>query len=194
MNTRDPRTDGRRSDGADEGSRVPPLAAAAIAGGVLLLSGLISRRYSPDPSHPDIRRWYKRLDKPGYKPPDPVFGAAWPVLNTVMSVGAYRLLRAPHSRERDTAVALWALSLALVTTYGKVAFGERSLTGGVVTATALVASCAAYVERAARVDPTAAALGVPITLWSAFGDALTEDLRERNPELDGRDAPGGRGR
>jgi tryptophan-rich sensory protein len=165
------------------------MTAALAVGGVLVLTGLISRRYSPDPTHPGIRRWYDKLDKPGYKPPDPVFGAAWPVLNTLMSVGAYRLLREPESRERDTAVAMWALSLALVTAYGKVAFGERSLTGGVVTATALVAACAAYVERAARVDPLAAALGVPITLWSAFGDALTEDLRERNPELDGRDAP-----
>jgi tryptophan-rich sensory protein len=118
-----------------------------------------------------------------------VFAAVWPVLTTLMSVGAYRLLRTSRTPERDTAVALWATSLALVTAYGKVAFGERSLTGGVVTATALVATCAAYVERAARVDPTAAALGVPITLWSAFGDALTEDLRERNPGLDGRDAP-----
>ena len=53
----------------------------------------------------------------------------------------------------------------------------------------LVASCAAFVERASRVDPVAAALGVPITAWSAFGDALTEDLRERNPDLDGQDVP-----
>ena len=166
-----------------------PMTAALAVGGGLVLTGLISRRYSPDPTHPGIRRWYDKLDKPGYKPPDPVFGAAWPVLNTLMSVGAYRLLREPESRERDTAVAMWALSLALATAYGKVAFGERSLTGGVVTATALVAACAAYVERAARVDPLAAALGVPITLWSAFGDALTADLRERNPEPDGRDAP-----
>lgn len=166
-----------------------PLVAALTVGGVLLASGLISRRYSPDPSHPDIRRWYKRLDKPGYKPPDAVFGAGWPVLNTLMSAGAYRLLRAPHSPERDAAIGLWVLSMALVTTYGKVAFGDRNLTGGVVAATALVASCAAYVERAARVDPIAAVLGVPITAWSAFGDLLTEDLRERNPELDGHDAP-----
>ena len=191
MKRSDSRRGGRRRPGrGDKRSRVSPMAAAAIVGGVWLVSGLISRRYSPDPSHPDIRRWYKRLDKPGYKPPDPVFGAVWPVLTTLLSVGAYRLLRTPQTTERDTAAALWALSLALVTTYGKVAFGERNLTGGVVTATALVASCAAYVERAARVDPIAAALGVPITLWSAFGDALTEDLRERNPELDGRDPSG----
>ena len=189
MSRRDRRKGGKRRAGGGDEERMSPMTAALAVGGVLVLTGLISRRYSPDPTHPGIRRWYDRLDKPGYKPPDPVFGAAWPVLNTLLSVGAYRLLREPQSRERDTAIVLWALSLALVTTYVKVAFGERRLTGGVVTATALVAACAAYVERAARVDPLAAALGVPITLWSAFGDALTEDLRERNPELDGRDAP-----
>ena len=171
------------------GGGLSQVTAALAVGGVLLACGLISRRYSPDPTHPNIRRWYKRLDKPGYKPPDAVFGAAWPVLNTLQSAGAYRLLRAPRSPERDVAIGLWLLSQALVTTYGKVAFGDRNLTGGVVTATALVAACAAFVERAARIDPVAAALGVPITAWSAFGDVLTEDLRERNPALDGHDAP-----
>lgn len=90
---------------------------------------------------------------------------------------------------RDVAIGLWLLSQALVTSYGKVTFGDKSLTGGVVTATALVAACAAYVERAARVDGVAAVLGVPITAWSAFGDMLTEDLRERNPDLDGSEVP-----
>ena len=166
-----------------------PLAAALTVGCVFLGFGLASRRYSPDPSHPDIRRWYGRLDKPGYKPPDAVFGAAWPVLNAMQAAGAYRLLRAPAGAERDAAIALWLLSQALVTAYGKIAFGEKSLTGGVVAATALVAASGAFVERAARVDPVAAALGVPITAWSAFGDALTEDLRERNSDLDGHEVP-----
>lgn len=180
-----------RNDHRDAPRRgLSPLAAALTVGSVLLGCGLISRRYSPDPSHPDIRHWYTRLDKPGYKPPDPIFGAAWPVMNSLQSVGAYRLLRTQGGPERDAAIGLWLLSQALVTTYGKVAFGEKSLTGGVVTATALVAACAAFVERAARIDGVAAALGVPITAWSAFGDVLTEDLRERNRDLDGREVPG----
>jgi hypothetical protein len=32
-------------------------------------------------------------------------------------------------------------------------------------------------------------LGVPFTAWTAFGDIMTEDLRERNPDLDGNDPP-----
>lgn len=179
-----------RDDHQDAPRRgLSPLAAALTVGGVLLGCGLISRRYSPDPSHPDIRRWYKRLDKPSYKPPDPVVGAAWPVVNSLQSAGAYRLLRTPAGPERDVAVGLWLLCQALVTAYGKVAFGDKSLTGGVVTGTALVAASAAFIERAARIDGAAAALGVPHAAWSAFGDVLTEDLRERNPDLDGSEVP-----
>lgn len=65
-------------------------------------------------------------------------------------------------------------------------FGERSLTAAAVDSAVLVAGAAAYVERASRVDRVAAALGVPFAAWSVFGGVMTEDLRERNRDLDGR--------
>ncbi|WP_407526719.1 TspO/MBR family protein [Methylobacterium oryzisoli] len=167
-----------------------PGAALLAVGGALALSGLISRRYSPDPSHPEIRRWYRSLDVPSWKPPDPVFAGGWPVLLGLMSGGAYRLMRHPRSPERDQALALWALTLGLVTAYNKVFFGERSLTGATVEGALVPAAGAAYVARAAAVDGLAAAGGVPLTLWSVFGSALSETLRRRNPDLDGRDPPG----
>ncbi|MBY0296588.1 MAG: tryptophan-rich sensory protein [Methylobacterium sp.] len=166
-----------------------PGAALIAVGGALALSGMISRRYSPDPSHPEIHRWYRSLDVPSWKPPDPVFAGGWPVLLGVMAGGAYRLLRRPRSPERDQAVALAALTLGLVTAYNKVFFGERSLTGATAEGALVTAAGAAFVARAASVDGLAAASGVPLTLWSAFGDALTEDLRRRNPDRDGRDPP-----
>ncbi len=39
------------------GSGLSPATAALIVGGVQVLSGLFSRRYSPDPTHPDIKDW-----------------------------------------------------------------------------------------------------------------------------------------
>lgn len=102
-------------------------------------------------------------------------------------MGAYRLMRAPQSPARDQAIALWALNLALVSGYGKIFFGKRSLSGGLAEGLLIVLTGAAFIERAARVDGIAAATGVPFTLWSAFGSLLTEDMRERNPHLDGRD-------
>ncbi|UEM19735.1 tryptophan-rich sensory protein [Skermanella mucosa] len=163
----------------------PGMAALAV-GGALALSGLFSRRYSPDPTHPEIRDWYDSLEKPAYKPPDPVFGAAWPVLSTLLGVGAYRLMRSAPSPERDAALALWAFDIAVMSGWTKVFFGERSLTAAAVDSAVLVAGAAAYVERASRVDGVAAALGVPFAAWSVFGGVMTEDLRERNRDLDGR--------
>lgn len=177
----------RKRRSADRG--LSPAAAALIVGGVQVLSGLFSRRYSPDPTHPDIRDWYDSLDKPPYKPPDPVFGAAWPVVTTLLGVGAYRLMRQPRSAERDAALALWAANIAMTSGWGKVFFGERSITGATVLGAAMVGGGAAYVERASHVDGFAAVLGVPFTAWTVFGDVMTEDLRERNKDLDGRDPP-----
>jgi translocator protein len=176
-----PREDGSRESG------LSPATAALIVGGVQVLSGLFSRRYSPDPTHPDIRDWYDSLEKPPYKPPDPVFGAAWPVVTTLLGIGAYRLMRQPRSPERDAALALWAFNIAMTGGWTKLFFGERNITGGAVAGAVMIAGGAAYVERASWVDGTAAALGVPFTAWTAFGDIMTEDLRERNPDLDGSD-------
>ena len=102
-----------------------PLVAGGIAGGVLGLSALIGRRNAPDPSHPRIRRWYARLDKPGFTPPDKVFGAVWPVLETLAAVGGYRLLRQPTSPARNASVALWLGNSAMIGGWTELFFRER---------------------------------------------------------------------
>jgi benzodiazapine receptor len=168
----------RRRQGAGAFS---PLAALAIAGGAVALSAFVGRRYSPDRSHPGIDRWYHDLDKPGFTPPDPVFGAVWPVLEALLAAGGYRLLRAPNTPERNVALALWLVNVAMIGGWTKVFFGERSLTGGAVGAAAMIGTGAAYVERASRVDGLAAAAGVPFTAWVAFATVLSEEIRQRNP-------------
>lgn len=152
--------------------------------GALAVSGIVSRRYSPDPTNPGIRRWYKRLDKPAATPPDPVFGAAWPVLLTGLGMGAYRLLLQPDTPARNSAVALAGLTLGLVTAYSKITFGDRDLSAGALESKVLVGVAAAYVVAASETDRTAAALGVPLLLWSSFGTWLTVQLKRRNRALD----------
>ena len=159
-----------------------PWAAIAIAGGAVALSAFVGRRYSPEPSHPDIDRWYHNLDKPSYTPPDPVFGGVWPVLEVLLAVGGYRLLRAEPSPDRDTALALWAFNIAMIGGWTKLFFGERSLAGGSLAAAGMLASSAAYVEFARRVDGWSGAAGVPFTAWLAFATLLSEEVWRRNPE------------
>ncbi|WP_242152752.1 TspO/MBR family protein [Sphingomonas sp. BAUL-RG-20F-R05-02] len=158
-----------------------PLAALAAVGLVLGASAVLGRRNAPDRTHPRIRRWYRRLDKPGFTPPDAVFGAVWPVLETGLAVGGYRLLRQPSGRTRNAAVGLWLLNTAMVGGWTELFFREKRLAASAMASGAMVASSAAYVATAAKVDRPAAAMGVPFVGWLGFATLLAGRIWRDNP-------------
>ena len=155
-------------------------AALAVVAAVLGASAWVGRRNAPDPSHPGIRRWYKRLDKPTYTPPDAAFGAVWPVLEVGLGVGGYRLLRQPASDARNVAVGLWLVNTAMVGGWTEMFFRRKALGASTVASAAMVVSGAGYAVAAARVDRPAAATAVPFVAWLGFATLLAERIRERN--------------
>ncbi len=155
-------------------------AALVVVMGVLGASAVLGRRNAPDPSHPGIRRWYKRLDKPAYTPPDAAFGAVWPVLETGLAVGGYRLLRRPADAPRNLAVGLWLLNTGMVGVWTELFFRRKALGPSAVASAAMIASGAGYVAAAAKVDRTAAATAVPFVAWLGFATVLAERIWERN--------------
>ena len=161
------------------GSLSPLLAIGTVAL-VLGASAIIARRNAPDPSHPGIRRWYRRLNKPGFTPPDAVFGAAWPVLETGLAVGGYRLLRRPSAAARNAAVGLWLLNTAMVGGWTHLFFREKRLGASAVASGAMVATSAAYITTAAKADRPAAAIAVPFVAWLCFATLLAERVWKRN--------------
>ncbi|MET0270060.1 MAG: TspO/MBR family protein, partial [Sphingomonas sp.] len=174
--------------GGDGGGGAPPssdglspLTALGVVGIVLGASAIVGRRNAPDPSHPRIRRWYRRLDKPGFTPPDAAFGAAWPVLEAGLAVGGYRLLRRPAGKARNAAVGLWLLNTAMVGGWTQLFFREKRLGASAIASGAMVASGAAYVATAARVDKPSAAVGVPFVAWLGFAALLAGRIWRDNP-------------
>ena len=105
-----------------------------------------------------------------------------PVLQVLLAIGGYRLMRAAPGRDRDTALALWLFNAAMIGGWTKIFFGERSLAGGSLAAGGMLASGAAYVEFARRVDGVAGAAGVPFAAWLAFATLLSEEVWRRNPD------------
>jgi 2-polyprenyl-6-methoxyphenol hydroxylase-like FAD-dependent oxidoreductase/tryptophan-rich sensory protein len=166
--------------GSPRGGMSPTLA-VAVVGVVLGASAIVGRRNAPDPSHPGIRRWYRRLDKPGFTPPDAVFGAVWPMLETGLAVGGYRLLRRPPGVARNTAVGLWLLNTAMVGGWTQLFFREKRLGASAAASAAMVATGAAYVATAAKVDKPAAAVAVPFVAWLSFATLLADRIRRDNP-------------
>lgn len=158
------------------------LAALAAVSAVLGESAIVGRRNAPDPSHPGIRRWYRRLDKPGYTPPDALFGAVWPVLETGLAVGGYRLLRRPAWGARNAAVGLWLVNTAIVGGWTQLFFREKRLGASAAASGAMAVTGAAYVATAAKVDRPAAAAALPFVAWLAFATLLAERIRRDNPD------------
>jgi len=158
-----------------------PAAALGLVGLVLGASAVLGRRNAPDRTHPTIRRWYRRLDKPDFTPPDAVFGAMWPALEAGLAVGGYRLLRQPSRARRDTAVALWLANSAMIGGWSELFFRRKRLGASVAASGAMLASGAALVATAARVDRTAAVMAVPYVGWLGFATLLAERIRRDNP-------------
>lgn len=174
-------TDTPRPARDTETSGLSPLLAMGVVGLVLGASAIVGRRNAPDPSHPRIRRWYRRLDKPVFTPPDAIFGAVWPLLETGLAVGGYRLMRQSPTPTRNVAVGLWLLNTAMVGGWTALFFREKKLGASAAVSGAMVASGAAYVATAAAVDKPAAAAGVPFVAWLGFATLLAERIWRRNP-------------
>ncbi|MBB3691809.1 tryptophan-rich sensory protein [Sphingomonas sp. BK580] len=175
----------RASEAADAAAADPggwsPVAALGLVGLVLGASAVLGRRNAPDRTHPAIRRWYQRLDKPDVTPPDAVFGAVWPALEVGLAIGGYRLLRRPASGRRNAAVALWLANSAMIGGWSELFFRRQRLGASAAASGAMLASGTALVATAARVDRTAAMTALPYAGWLGFATLLAERIRRDNP-------------
>lgn len=170
---------------ASNGALSPGLSALLVVGAVAG-TAIVSKRYSPTPDHPRIERWYRRLEKPSFTPPDPVIGGGWGIAETLLAAGGYRLMRTPGGSARNLALACWALNFMTIGGWAKLFFGRRDLESSTADVGVELLAAVGYLATAARADGPAAALGVPYALWAAFGALLTERVRDLN---EGRPVP-----
>ncbi|MGA8545983.1 MAG: TspO/MBR family protein [Mycobacterium sp.] len=126
------------------------------------------------------QRWYSRLRKPPYVPPDVVFPVAWTALYTdiaATSAAAIDRLRATgrHDEARNYAVAL-GVNLMLNAAWSWLFFKYRKLGASAVGAAVLTASSADLTRRAAAADSRAGAALLPYPLWSTFATAMASHI------------------
>ena len=124
-------------------------------------------------------RWYRRLDKPRWQPPGPVFGPVWAVhLRPHRGVDARR---ADTRRQRAAPVfVLFGTNLALNLAWTLIFFRGRSPLAAGVEIVVLEGTTVALVVRAWSVSRLAGLLLVPYAFWIAFATALTWAIWARN--------------
>jgi len=157
-----------------------PLLAAGLALGAVTTALIVGGRASPTPDHPRTRTWYKRLTKPAFTPPSPVYAVAWTGIQASLAYGGYRLLRADPSPERTTALLLWSGNQVGIAGWSEVFFGQRAPGWGTLASAALGANAVGHVAAASRVDTTSARLGIPLIAWVGFATLLSEEIWRRN--------------
>jgi benzodiazapine receptor len=131
-----------------------------------------------------IPTWYRTLRKPGWNPPDAVFGPVWTVLYTFVALAAWLVRGGMSSPERATtgtaALWLWWLQLGLNLAWSLTFFGRRQPGWGLVVISILEVTIMATTVAAARVSRLAAALLTPYALWTAFASALNFRIWQLN--------------
>ena len=127
-----------------------------------------------------IPGWYRTLDKPGWNPPDSVFGPVWTALYSLMGAALVLVRRQPRTATADQAQAVFGLQLALNLAWSFVFFGARSPRGGVAVIAALWIAILATVAAFWRVRRSAALLLLPYLAWVTFAALLNADIAHRN--------------
>jgi translocator protein len=159
-------------------NRIP---AVLIAATTVTAAQLIGSLRGPTPDHPATAKWYARLRKPSFTPPGPVFGVVWTSLDALLAFAGYKLLTAPPSLKRTSALGCLGLNLLGVAGFSWVMFGRKRLDQATEITFAMAATSVATVVTASEVNKSAAWATLPLAAWVIFASVLQEEVWRRNP-------------
>lgn len=154
-----------RIDWRASGAIVGGVATVAAAGAALSLPG---------------QRWYRRLDKPAWQPPDRAFGPVWSILYILIAVSALRAWHATPPRQRRSLFALYGLNGALNAGWSGIFFRARRPAAATADSAALLVSTIALIARTRPHSRTASLALTPYAAWVAFATVLSASITRRN--------------
>lgn len=125
--------------------------------------------------------WFAALDKPAFMPPGWAFGTAWTTLYTMLAIALATILNEPRSKERDAAVAMFLVQLALNFAWSPVFFAMHAITPAKWLLVAILVTAALAAGRFWRIRPLAGALMLPYLAWLIFAFTLNSSIEGLNP-------------
>jgi len=125
------------------------------------------------PTFSSIPTWYRGLRKPGWTPPERLFGPVWTVLYVLMGISAWLVWRRGLDR-RDvrTALGLFAGQLTLNALWSQIFFGMRAPGLALAEILLLWDVLVATVVQFFRIRPAAGLLLLPYLVWTTFATSL----------------------
>ena len=114
-------------------------------------------------------QWYSQLNKPIWTPPNWVFPVAWPILYLCMSYSGATLASTDGA---GSALALWALQIALNTLWTPVFFGLENIKVGLIVIFLLLLTVAICTYVFWMQSFLSGLLFLPYLAWVTFAAAL----------------------
>ena len=114
-------------------------------------------------------QWYSELNKPIWTPPNWVFPVAWPILYLCMSYSGATLASIDGA---GSALALWALQIALNTLWTPVFFGLENIKVGLIVIFLLLISVVMCTYVFWMYSFISGILFLPYLVWVTFAAAL----------------------
>ena len=131
---------------------------------------------------PAIPTWYARLKKPGFTPPNSVFGPVWITLYLLMAVSVFLVWREGLTQDsaRIAFIVFW-VQLVLNILWSVVFFGFRTPIGGLVMIIFLWLAILATIILSFQVSAIAGALLIPYLIWVTIAANLNFQVWRLNP-------------
>lgn len=122
----------------------------------------------------DVRGWYATAEKPGFTPPNWLFGPVWTVLYGLIAVSAWLvwLRRDEHRARVRGALVVWGVQLVLNLLWTPAFFALQLLWPALVVIVLLDAAVVLTMVRFRAVRPVSAWLLAPYLAWICFATAL----------------------
>ena len=122
--------------------------------------------------------WYAGLRKPGWTPPNWVFGPVWSILYIMIAIAGWLAWRAQPD---SLAVWIWGVQLVLNGAWSWLFFGRRRMDLAFGEVCLMWLSIAAFIVAAYPVSVTASLLFVPYLIWVTIAATLNYSVWRLNP-------------
>ncbi len=156
-------------------SRATPIVIAALAAVLVAALGATMT---------DIGPWYQALRKPGWQPPDWLFGPAWTLIFACAALSAATAWRdAQDGRTRDWVIGLFAINGFLNVLWSFLFFRYRRPDLALLEVSALWLSILVLIVFTTRFSRSAALLLYPYLAWVSFAAVLNWAVVRLNPSF-----------
>jgi tryptophan-rich sensory protein len=116
--------------------------------------------------------WYATLNQPSFNPPNWIFGPVWTTLYLLMGISLFLVWKQNYSRERNIAIAVFLIQLALNFAWSLIFFHFKMIGLALFEIILLWISILSMLFIFYKIKPVAAYINIPYLLWVAFATML----------------------